>query len=77
MSMSRRPVVRIVATVATLTVLLGLGLAVVLVLRNRKEADTRDRRDRPGFHEEAAEAGITFRMMFLPTEQGVNFRANL
>ena len=74
MSMSRWPVVRIFATVA---VLLGLGLAVLLVLRNRKEPDTRDRRDRPGFHEAAAEAGITFRMMFLPTEQGVNFRANL
>src|SRR5262245_13066191 len=77
MSTSRRPIVRIVAAVATLATLLGVGLAVLLVLRNRQEPDTRSRRDIPGFHEEAAEAGLTFRMMFLPTEQGVNFRANL
>jgi hypothetical protein len=31
----------------------------------------------PGFKDIAAEAGITFRMAFLPKEQGENFKANL
>jgi enediyne biosynthesis protein E4 len=33
--------------------------------------------DRPGFHERATESGITWRMAFLPAEQGENFKINL
>src|SRR5206468_13126618 len=76
MSTSRRPVLRIAAAVASLAVL----VAVLLILRNREEPEgpgTRDRRGMPGFHEEAQEAGISFRMTVLPAEQGEDFRANL
>src|SRR4051812_7727001 len=31
----------------------------------------------PGFHDQAQEAGLTFRMHFLPTEQGANYKVNL
>src|SRR6266542_3951711 len=80
MSTSRRPAVRIAAEVAALTALLALGLAVFLILHNRQEPQepgTRDRRGMPGFDEDAEGAGITFRMMFLPSEQGEDFRVNL
>jgi hypothetical protein len=33
--------------------------------------------DAPGFHERALQSGLTFRMHFLPTEQGVKFKINL
>ncbi|MBI1918217.1 MAG: CRTAC1 family protein [Planctomycetes bacterium] len=78
--MSQRAFARIAAVAATLVVLLVLGLAVFLILHNREgpeDADTRNRRERSGFHEDAEGAGITFRMTFLSTEQGENFRVNL
>src|SRR5690348_16106768 len=80
MSGSRRPIVRIAAMVAPLAVLLALGLVIYLNLGNRKETEdsrTPDRRDMPGFHEAAEEAGIIFKMRDLPGEQGENFRGNL
>src|SRR4051794_32545245 len=80
MSTSRRSSLRIAAAITSLAVLLALGLAVFLILRNREEAEepsTRDRRGMPGFHERAAEAGITFKMQYLPGEQGERFRGNL
>jgi hypothetical protein len=65
----------------TLTVLLGLVLVVAvaagvggwLALRGRPEGA------RPGlpFQESAAEAGMTWRMNFLPNEQGQTFKINL
>ncbi len=36
-----------------------------------------DRPHKPGFREAAKESGITFRMAFLPSEQGENFKTNL
>src|SRR5205823_10336361 len=39
--------------------------------------DRSTRRGMPGFDEESEEAGITFKMKYLPGEQGENFRANL
>src|SRR6516162_2287446 len=36
-----------------------------------------DRKEKPGFQDIASEAGITFKMAFLPGEQGYNFKTNL
>ena len=36
-----------------------------------------DRKEKPGFQDIASEAGITFKMTFLPGEQGENFKINL
>src|SRR6266536_2473169 len=71
---------RIALAVASLAALLALGLTVSLKLRDGQEPEepgTPDRREMPGFHEEAEEAGITFKMTFLAAEQGENFKGNL
>src|SRR5437867_10151987 len=75
--MSQRAFAKFAGLAATLAVLLAVGLTAFLILRNREEPDIRDRRGMPGFHEDAEGAGITFKMMYLPGEQGENFRANL
>src|SRR5215831_10068251 len=80
MSPSNRPVLRIATAVASLAALLVFGLIVSMMLRDRpepEEPDTPERRGMPGFHEEAEEAGITFKMTFLAAEQGENFKGNL
>ncbi|HKB40720.1 MAG TPA: CRTAC1 family protein [Gemmataceae bacterium] len=61
-----------------LVVLFALGLVWFAVVRNRQHApdDSADN-DRPGFREGAEEAGIDFRMAFLPGEQGERFKINL
>jgi enediyne biosynthesis protein E4 len=55
--------------------LLALGVGGFLLyqtLRNGPGADPED-----GFHERAEEAGLRFRMVFLPNEQGERFKTNL
>src|SRR4051794_40754327 len=79
MSTSRRAVLRIAVAVVSPGVLLVLGLTAFLMLRNTEEPEapgTRHRRG-TGFHDGAEEAGITFRMRYLPTEQGEKFKGNL
>src|SRR5262245_55959201 len=73
--MSRRSFARFAVPAAILAVLLGVGLA--SFLRNRWEPEGHGRSDRPGFHEGAEEAGITFKMLFMPGEQGEKFKGNL
>ncbi len=68
--MSQRPVLKVALPVAAG---LAIGLVLFLILQSRyNEPD-----GGPGFQEGAQEAGIDFRMNFLPSEQGVNFKTNL
>src|SRR5213082_1454834 len=74
-TMSRRAVARF----AVLTTLLALGLAYFLVARTSQDepderADEPAPLNRSGFREEGLKAGITFRMSFLPEEQGAKFK---
>lgn len=63
--------------------MLGLGAAVLFYVWSRKDLDSQRTPKREnneitnGFHECAARDGITFRMAFLPGEQGKNFKINL
>src|SRR5262249_48332704 len=76
--MSRRAFVRVAVAVAVLAILFVLGLSHFLASRNRQDVDEQaDRPGSPGFREEAEQAGITFRMSFLPAEQGEKFKINL
>src|SRR5688500_1415743 len=82
MATSRRAVLRIAAVGGTLAALLALGLALYLGLLGWQEPDDEGpepsaRRQIPGIREEAAKAGITFQMKFLPSEQGETFRGTL
>src|SRR5215813_5580149 len=76
--MSQRSFVRPAVSAMILVVLFALGLVWFAVVRNRQHApdDSADN-DRPGFREGAEEAGIDFRMAFLPGEQGERFKINL
>jgi hypothetical protein len=57
---------------------LALGGAIYLYAGRPGGAPEGPKRNHPpGFREMAAEAGITFRMCFLPNEQGANFKINL
>src|SRR5205823_4336728 len=61
--------------------LIGLGIVLYFVKRDGTRPDslpqvTPDDRS-PGFREMAREAGIDFRMSFLPGEQGEKFKINL
>jgi len=76
--MSRQPVAKFAMTFAALAILLAVGLVCFLVAQNRQEEpDDSARPNKPGFQEEGLKAGITFRMSFLPTEQGAKFKINL
>jgi hypothetical protein len=57
----------------------ALAIPVLVFLLTRGgSADSAPPRDHPpGFREAAHESGITFRMAFLPGEQGANFKINL
>jgi hypothetical protein len=68
--MSQRPVLKVALPVAT-----GLAIALVLFLILWGRHDEPD--GGPGFQEGAREAGIDFRMHFLPSEQGESFKINL
>src|SRR5437764_532108 len=61
-------------------VLLALGVAAFLYLGNRGRDGAGPPGGggaAPGFREDAREAGLTFRMAFLPAEQGEKFKINL
>src|SRR6266536_4348079 len=76
--MSQRAFARVAVPAAILLVLVALGLAYFFLPRpGQDDADDRTDNDEPSFREEAEKAGITFKMMFLPGEQGVNFKTNL
>src|SRR5262245_37050707 len=49
-------------------------LAVVWAMRREPEVEPPRR---PGFQDRAVESGITFRMRFLPNEQGETYKVNL
>src|SRR5438477_5428142 len=75
--MTRRGFVRFAVPFAGMAILLALGLAYYVHIP-WNEQDARDeRRETPGFREQGLNAGITFRMSFLPGEQGQNFKINL
>jgi hypothetical protein len=56
-------------------VVVGTGLFVLLP--RGPDADRNDAADRPGFRELGRQSGISFRMAFLPREQGEKFKVNL
>src|SRR4051794_8416185 len=61
--------------------LVALGLVLFVSHRSGQDEPDKDRPeprvDRPGFRDAAEEAGINFRMRFLPSEQGEQFKTNL
>ncbi len=64
--------------VVTLLAFLGvLGGVVWYFTRNRQDGKDSNDESQPGFVERAVESGIAFRMVFLPNEQGENFKINL
>ncbi|HMC67111.1 MAG TPA: CRTAC1 family protein [Gemmataceae bacterium] len=80
LSQFKRPLVFLAAAL----VLLVASGVVVVVVRNRLGAEVHGAGGAeaplgrpPGFEERAQESGITFRMNFLPGEQGEKFKANL
>src|SRR5436309_2513183 len=80
LSQFKRPLVFLAAAL----VLLVASGVVVVVVRNRLGAEVHGAGDAevplgrpPGFEERARESGITFRMNFLPGEQGEKFKTNL
>ncbi|MBI1916006.1 MAG: VCBS repeat-containing protein [Planctomycetes bacterium] len=75
--MSQRASARVAVPAAILLVLVALGLAYFLIPRNGQKGPGDQPGDEPSFREEAEKAGITFKMLFLPGEQGVNFKTNL
>src|SRR6266496_1095155 len=76
--MSQRAVARVAVPAAILLVLVALGLAYFFIPRpGQDDPGDRTDNDEPNFREEAEKAGITFKMLFLPGEQGVNFKINL
>src|SRR5262249_32976467 len=75
--MSQRAFVKFAALTGIMVVLLALGLAIILIQHNRQGPQGTDTPDQHGFDEDAVGAGITFKMMFLPGEQGERFKGNL
>src|SRR5260370_23661959 len=64
--------------VAALSGLLLLAASILLTRRGpREDAGGPTGGRLPGFRECAAEAGLDFKMAFLPGEQGENFKINL
>jgi hypothetical protein len=63
--------------VAFVLIAAGLGLVYRLAHSPGSPNGTPPGKHRPGFQDRAREAGITFRMAFLPNEQGEKFRINL
>src|SRR5205807_1719441 len=78
-TMSRRGFARVVVAVVILLVLVTLGLGFFLTTWNGDDEhpDKSKPAAQDGFQEEGPKAGITFRMSFLPQEQGAKFKANL
>lgn len=70
---SRTPVV-IAAAVLLMAVLISSPFFMSNI--GKKEGSVA-RKERPGFQDVASESGITFKMKFLPKEQGENFKINL
>ncbi len=68
--MAKRPLV-----LTALAVALLVGIVIFLFVWKRGGGP--DTGNRPGFREEALVSGIRFRMNFLPSEQGANFKINL
>ena len=71
--MSRRAFARVAVLATVLALLVGLGLAYFLIPRNKEHGPGKQ----AGLREEAEQAGLKFKMEFLPGEQGVNFKTNL
>src|SRR5438045_644574 len=62
---------------ALAVVVIGLGFGFYVVRLQNADPDDANKDHLPGFREMAREAGITFRMAFLPGEQGEKFKINL
>src|SRR5258708_4239193 len=75
--MFRRANARVAVPAAVLLVLVALGLAYFLILRKGQDSNGDRSEDELSFREEAEKAGITFKMEFLPGEQGKDFKTNL
>src|SRR3954470_7007301 len=77
--MSRRASGSSGVLVVVLVILVALGLGYFLIpgcpVRNGNGVDRPE--DELSFQEEAEKSGITFKMLFLPEEQGENFKTNL
>jgi hypothetical protein len=68
---------RKVAPVAAATAVLSLGLAAYLLFTDAGRHPGGAGAAAAGFRDRAREAGISFRMAFLPREQGARFKVNL
>jgi hypothetical protein len=76
MSAPSRPVVRWLL-LGLVPAVLVLGIVLYVVRRRLDQADSPALHDVAGFRAVTREAGITFRMNFLPGEQGEKFKVNL
>ncbi len=65
-----------VQALAVAVVVAALTAGYVLIVRNKRDKTATPHAE-SGFEERAQQAGITFRMNFLPKEQGEHFRINL
>src|SRR5262245_44050048 len=80
MSRSRHRLALAVGLVGSVVITVALVLALKPSYPDQDNNDggaERKRKEHPGFREAARESGITFRMAFLPDEQGQNFKINL
>jgi len=75
--MSRRSFARLAVLAAVVVVLLGLAFFLIPWIWQDEPDTPNNHKAAAGFVEGAEEAGIDFRMAFLPGEQGVNFKINL
>ncbi len=76
--MSRPPARKMVLVAAAALVALGVAAAAYLLTRSGPDpGPAPEAGQRVDFREEGREAGLAFRMAFLPGEQGENFKINL
>src|SRR5262245_30924947 len=67
----------IYGTIIILVGLLGIYSAFLIFSTTSEGKMDNNRKEKSGFRDIAGEAGITFKMAFLPGEQGENFKINL
>jgi hypothetical protein len=70
-------IVKKVVWIAALALAAGFGYVIIHRAEAPSERVETGPAQSPGFRDAGAEAGINFRMQFLPNEQGTNFKINL